>query len=202
MVENIKQKEVLRKKILSYKPDFNREILEIGLDKFHTYNCSGGNYILKAGSMCESVFFIENSITRCFFVGEDGEEKTIWLEPEMSFVTDYESFSSKKSTRCDICCYQNTTVYAIDKPDLFMLYAKYHEWTLIGILIMEEQFVKLLKLRNMISFNSASENYELLESYFSTYLNVVPLKHLASWFNISPVHLSRIRKERSKINGN
>ncbi|MGZ5210288.1 MAG: Crp/Fnr family transcriptional regulator, partial [Kaistella sp.] len=79
------------------------------------------------------------------------------------------------------------------------LYAKYHDWALFGLLVMEEHYVNLLKFGNTISFNNASENYDLVESYFARYLDVVPLKHLASWLNISPVHLSRIRKERIKL---
>lgn len=117
----------------------------------------------------------------------------MWLEPEMSFMTDYESFSSEKVSRYDIRLYQNSKVYCIDKHSLMDLYLTYHEWAIVGVFIKEEHFIHLLKLRTTINFNDATENYKLVKQYFTQYLDVVPLKHLASWLNISPVHLSRIR---------
>lgn len=191
--------QIITKKLLSYKPNFDLEILDIGLKKFQVSEFKAGDCILKAGEICQNIFLVENSITRCYFQNADGDEKTIWLEPEMTFITDYESFSSQAMSRCDICCYEDSSVYFIDATSLLMLYEEHHEWAILGILIIEEHFVNVLKFRNTISFNNASENYDLVECYFSRYFDVVPLKHLASWLNISAVHLSRIRKERIKL---
>lgn len=199
MIKNKEDKDFIRQKVLSYKPDFDLEILEIGLEQFDVFACKSGDFILKAGEICKGIFMTENSITRCYFVDRDGEEKTIWLEQEKTLITEYESFSSQTISKCDICCYEDSTVYSIDREKLMMLYGQYHDWALLGLIIMEEHYVKLMNFRNIISFNTASENYDYVESYFSRYLNVVPLKHLASWLNISPVHLSRIRAERFKI---
>jgi hypothetical protein len=202
MVKNNVDKIFIKEKVLSYKPDFNLEILEIGLEKFQISHCKSGDFILKTGEICKRIFMVENSITRCYFVDIEGEEKTIWLEPEKKMITDYESFSTQTISKCDICCYEDSAVYSIERESLMMLYAQYHDWAIFGLIVMEEHYVNLLKIKNLISFNSAAENYDFLESYFSRYLNIVPLKHLASWLNISAVHLSRIRKEKIKINPN
>ncbi|MBU8881891.1 hypothetical protein CBW16_00790 [Flavobacteriaceae bacterium JJC] len=199
MVKNKENRDFIRTKVLSYKPDFNLEILELGLEEFEVWNCKSGEFILKAGEICKRIFMVENSITRCYFVDKDGEERTVWLEEQSTVITEYESFSSQTVSKCDICCYEDSAVYSIDKENLMKLYARYHDWALFGLLVMEEHYVNLLKFGNTINFNNASENYDLVESYFSRYLDVVPLKHLASWLNISAVHLSRIRKERIKL---
>lgn len=191
-------RELLRKKILSYKPDFNSEILEIGLEKFTLSEYKSGDYLVKAGHKCKNLFILENSITRSYFIGDDGEEKTLWIEPERSFITDYESFSSEQKSLRNIQLYHDSISLEISREDLVNLYRNYHEWTLLGIIIIEEHFINLLKLRTTLNFNDASENYKLVELYYSQYLELVPLKHLASWLNISAVHLSRIRKENQK----
>ena len=95
-------KQKLREKILSYKPDFNIEVLNIGLDQFKLSDCKAGENIVSAGEVCKKVFFVEKSISRCYFLDEDGEEKTLWLEPEMSFMTDYESFNLQLASKCNI----------------------------------------------------------------------------------------------------
>ncbi len=198
MVKNNDDKSFIREKVLFYKPNFDLEILELGLDKFQVTQYKGGDFILKAGEVCKAIFMVESSITRCYFVDKDGEEKTMWLEPEKKVITEFESFSTQTSSKCDICCYEDSFVYSIDKDSLMHLYIQYHDWAIFGLLVMEEHYVDLLKFQNLISFNKASENYNLLERHFCRYLDIVPLKHLASWLNISPVHLSRVRKENQK----
>lgn len=197
-----KFKQQLRDKILSYKPDFNLEVLNIGLEKFNLSDGKAGDYIVKAGEVCKNVFFIEKSISRCYFLGEDGEEKTLWLEPEMSFITEYESFNSQAPSQSSIHIYEDSLMCSIDRESLSNLYIDYHEWAQVGIAIIEHHFINLFKITTTIHFNDASKNYELLENSFSRYLDVVPLKHLAFWFNISAVHLSRIRAERIKNTAN
>ncbi|WP_027376345.1 Crp/Fnr family transcriptional regulator [Kaistella palustris] len=189
-------KKFIREKILSYKPDFDPEVLKIGADLFRVRQCSAGDRILKAGEICANIFMVQDSITRCYFVNSDGDEKTIWLEPEKTVITDYESFRTLAPSKCDIYCYEDSAVYAIDRQSLMTLYAQYHDWALFGLQVMEEHYCNVLHFRDIFSFNSASDNYALIESYCARYLDVVPLKHLASWLNISAVHLSRIRKEK------
>ena len=197
-MDNTRFRTLLREKILSYKPDFNLEILEIGLEKFILSEYKSGDYLVKAGHKCKNLFILENSITRSYFIGDDGEEKTLWIEPETSFITDYESFSSDQASLRNIRLYHDSFVFHISREELVNLYRNHHEWTLLGIIIIEEHFINLLRLRTTLNFNDASENYKLVELYYSQYLEVVPMKHLASWLNISPVHLSRIRKENRK----
>ncbi|SFH88527.1 Crp/Fnr family transcriptional regulator [Halpernia frigidisoli] len=202
MIKNNGDKSFIKETVLSYKPDFNLEILETGVDKFQITECKSGDFILKTGEICKRIFMAESSVTRCYFTNKNGEEKTIWLEPKKTVITDYESFSTQNASNCDICCYEDSLIYSIDRENLMALYAQYHDWAIYGLLVMEEHYVNLLKIKNLLTFNSAAENYDFLESYFKYYLDVVPLKHLASWLNISAVHLSRIRKERIKLKGN
>ena len=197
-MDNTRFGKLLREKILRYKPDFNLDILEIGLEKFILSEYKSGDYLVKAGHKCKNLFILENSITRSYFIGDDGEEKTLWIEPETSFITDYESFSSDQASLRNIRLYHDSFVFHISREELVNLYRNHHEWTLLGIIIIEEHFINLLRLRTTLNFNDASENYKLVELYYSQYLEVVPMKHLASWLNISPVHLSRIRKENQK----
>lgn len=202
MIKTDENKKFLREKLLSYKPNFDLEVLELGLEKFQISYCKSGDYILKSGEVCKRIFLIENSIARCYFTDLEGEEKTVWLETEETVFTDYESFGDQSISRCNICCYEDSPVYSIDRESLMQLYAQYHDWAIFGLIVMEEHYINLMKIKNLISFNSATDNYDFLESYYPKFLETVPLKHLASWLNISAVHLSRIRKERKKISAN
>ena len=78
-MDNTRFRKLLREKILRYKPDFNLDILEIGLEKFILSEYKSGDYLVKAGHKCKNLFILENSITRSYFIGDDGEEKTLWI---------------------------------------------------------------------------------------------------------------------------
>lgn len=188
--------EQLRQKILSYKPDFDLQILEIGLQQFQLVSYKAGSFIIKKGDICQRIYIAEQSISRCYFTDENGEEKTLWIEPEMSFLTDFNSFKNGETSTVDICLYQNSLVYFIERDALFQLYKTYHEWSLLGIVFLEELLYDFITFNTQIHFNDATENYRLIESKYLNYLKVVPLKHIASRLNISPVHLSRIRAKQ------
>ena len=195
-MENIKFKEQLRQKILSYKLDFDLQILDLGLEKFKLAEYKAGSLIIKKGEKCQKIFISENSISRCYSVNENGEEKTIWIEPEMSFLTEFNTFKSGKKSLVDIQLYEDSMVYFIERKDLFQLYHSYHDWSLVGILFLEELLFYMINLNTLIHYNDATQNYKLIETMYLRYLRVVPLKHIASRLNISPVHLSRIRAKQ------
>ena len=66
------KKDFIKQKVLSYKPDFDLKILELGLEKFQVSHYKSGDFILKAGEVCKGIFMVESSITRCYFVDKDG----------------------------------------------------------------------------------------------------------------------------------
>ena len=195
-MEKTKFKEKLRQKFLSYKPDFDLKVLEKGIDKFQLMECKAGSLIAKKGEKCQKIFIAEKSITRCYCVDEKGNEMSMWIEPEMSLLTEFYTFKTGEISNVDIHLYEDSMVYFIEREDLLNLYLAYHDWCIIGVLILEEILQYTMKLSHMLHFNDATENYKLIESDYLRYLHVVPLKHIASRLNISPVHLSRIRAKQ------
>lgn len=189
---------LLRKKILSYNPEFDTEILEAGLKKFQIKNYKAGDHLIKAGEVSDKLFISEKSISRNYFIQEDGEEKTIWIEPESSFITDFESFKSSEPSLYNIHLYEDSDVYFITNEDLEFLYREYHEWAVFGVRILEQYLIYTFKITNTFLFNDALSNYLLLEKNYSRYFQVVPLKHIASRLGISPITISRIRARRFK----
>lgn len=197
-MENSTFEAQLRKKILSYYPEFDSDALENGLKKFQLKKFKSRDYLFKNGIVSNKLFITEKSITRNYLLLENSEEKTMWIEPEMSFITDFESFKSNEPSIYNIHLYEDSDVYFITNEDLESLYKEYHEWAIFGIRILEEYLIYTFKITNAFLFNDATENYLLIEKNYSRYLQVVPLKHIASRLGISPITISRIRSERFK----
>jgi CRP/FNR family transcriptional regulator, anaerobic regulatory protein len=139
------------------------------------------------------LFFANSSVSRCFYYNENGEEKTVWMEPEQIFITDFESFIKNCPSKYYLQLYQDTIAWVIYRKDLFRLYENYKDWAIWGIRLMEYYHVRILDLFTIMFRNSASENYQFIEQHFSHFLQIAPLKDIASMLNLSPITLSRIR---------
>lgn len=191
--------ELLRNKILQYHPQFDSSILEKGLQKFKVSEEKAGNHLLNSGEVCNYFSFAMHSISRCYANEENGEEKTVWIEPEQRFITDFISFKTNTPSRLNIQVYEDTLVYKIYKDDLEELYRTYHDWAFFGVNILEEYLLYTFNITNQFVNNTATENYLYIERFFPRFIHVVPLKHIASRLNISPVTISRIRASRREV---
>lgn len=184
-------------KILLHIPDFNLYQLTEGLKRFKLMHLNANSTLLNAGEICNKIFICEKSISRLFSI-EEVEEKTMSLEPEMKFFSNYRSFKNNEPSNMQITIYEDSQVAYITKEDLENLYKDYHDWALFGLKITEEHLLYLYNLNNYLLFNNATENYNMIEQRFPRFLHVVPLKHIASRLNVSPVTISRIRADRCK----
>ncbi len=86
---------------------------------------------------------------------------------------------------------------SIEKDSFFNLLEKYE----CGKSFVASSFKKLLKQKEMLEFNRVTktpdELYKELFIYKPEWLQLIPQYHIASYLNITPETLSRIRKRTS-----
>lgn len=186
-------KELIVPELRKYHPDFSGEALSAGLEYFENKEFKAKDIALKIGDIADYLYFAEKSIIRCFYLDEDNQEQTLWMKPEQTFVTEYKSFVSGNPTGFSLQFYEDTTVYCISRDKLLKLYKTYPDWALFGIHLTEALHVTLIDVFVNLLANSATENYRYIEYMFPRFIQVAPLKDIASMLNISPVSLSRIR---------
>lgn len=198
MEGNTDFKSLLSEKILSFYKEFDKDVLAAGIEKFELMKLSAGDFLLKQGEVCDKIFITEKSITRSYILQEDGDEKTTWIEPEMGFITDFQSYKNLEPSPFNIHLYEDSDVYCISKESFEALYLEFHDWAIFGTRIFEYYLVYSFQLTSTFLYNDASENYQFIEQAYPRFIQVVPLKHIASRLGISPVTISRIRAERFK----
>ena len=195
-IEKMSFKYLLKAKILQLYPYFNEEILELGLEKFKCMDVQAGDHIVNSGDVISELFIAENSISRAYRVSDSGEEQTLWIEPELQFLTDMESFRNGTPNHMNIQLYETSEVMYIERKDLLELYSKYHDWSLFGNALMEEYLIYVFTITNLMFSNDATANYQLIAQNYPRFLDVVPLKHIASRLNVTPITISRIRNDK------
>lgn len=186
-------KEQLQKALLSYNPSFSTEELETGLACFEEKEFKANEHISQSGEISNYLFYAESSITRCYFMDQEGQEQTLWMKPEQTFITEYKSFVQQEASQFSLQFYEDTKVMMISRQSLVKLFEEHPAWNLFGVYLTEAVHITLIDVFVNLLANDATRNYQYIEYMFPRFIQVAPLKDIASMLQISPVSLSRIR---------
>lgn len=185
--------EFLIKELLKFNNDFTEEELTLGLQSFEHRSYKAKELILKENTVCNELFFAQSSITRCYYKDQEGQEQTLWMKSEQSFITEYKSFTQQDKSQFSLQFYEDTDVWCISRENLLQLYKTSPAWALFGIHLTETVHVTLIDVFVNLLSNDATRNYQYIEYMFPRFLQVAPLKDIASMLQVSQVTLSRIR---------
>ena len=61
-------REKIKEELLKYNPSFLEDEIELGLSIFEEKEFKANSFISKAGEVCNTIFFADTSITRCFYI--------------------------------------------------------------------------------------------------------------------------------------
>lgn len=186
-------KENLVAELRKYYPDFSQEQMEKGLSHFELKSFKAKDIILKAGEVCDILVFAHQSISRCYYHDQEGQEQTLWMKPEQTFITEYKSFVHQAPSMFSLQFYEDTEAYIIKRKELLQLYKQYNDWALFGVHLTEHVHITLIDVFVNLLANDATRNYQYIQYAFPRFLQVAPLKDIASMLQVSQVTLSRIR---------
>ncbi|MGB3183921.1 MAG: Crp/Fnr family transcriptional regulator [Cyclobacteriaceae bacterium] len=146
------------------------------------------------GKVCRSAFFVLEGSIRYFNI-VDGEEKTGQFFFEGSWYSDYESFLFHVPSEQSIQAIEQTTVAILSKEALYQLYEKIPKFERFGRIMAENAFMGLRKRTLSLTSLSATERYLELTQNRPKVIKRIPQKYIASYLDIKPQSLSRIRNE-------
>ena len=186
-------KEKFIKELFKYNESFSSEDIEFGLSFFEEKQFQAKSLIATEGKISDYLFYAESSITRCFYLDKEGQEQTLWMKPEQTFIAEYKSFANQDKSQFNLQFYEDTRVLMISRKNLWELYKKSNNWALFGISLTEQVHITLIDVFVNLLANDATSNYHYIEYMFPRFIQVAPLKDIASMLQISQVSLSRIR---------
>ena len=153
-----------------------------------------GNTILNEGETEEYLSVIISGLTRHYII-KDGIDISFGFSFKDEFNSSYTSFIQRKPSQFYIEALQPTVLASFSYDFLHHLYEKYPESNLFGRIAIEEYFVLREKRELSLLTNNATERYKKLLAEQPVYVKQIPLKYLATYLNIKPESLSRIRKQ-------
>ena len=151
--------------------------------------------ILGTDDKCKGIYFVVDGLFRIYTLKE-GNEINVSFMKENEFFTDYESMICRENCKCTVETIEKTKLLFLPYEKLLEGYDKSHMLERLGRLMVERALANLIALNNSASNIKAEQKYIEFEANNRDLVNRVPLKHLASFFGITPESLSRLRKSR------
>jgi len=151
-----------------------------------------GHLLIKAGMVCNYIYFIEEGLTRTFYY-KDGKDITDWISAEGSFAASVVSFITRQPDIRNVELLEPSCICAVSYNNLEHLYVQYHEIERLGRLLVSFGLVQLQQRFDDLHFASAQERYVKLMNTQPSLINRVPLGMIASYLGITQETLSRIR---------
>ncbi len=151
--------------------------------------------LIHEGRIAKELVWIEKGMLRSFYLNDKSEEITYCLTFEKSLMTALSSFITGKASEETIQSIGTTHLYSISKESVDQLCHDNLKWTQFFKTLIEEQYIELENKLFSIQKHNAKVRYEKLLKEYPHYIQQVPVNFLATFLNITPRHLSRIRKE-------
>lgn len=152
-----------------------------------------GETPVKEGDVCDSLYYIEKGLTRQYYV-KNGKEVTEHLEYEGGIVMCIESFFLQEPSRLVIETLEPSKIYAIPYNKLQELTRTSYEFCQLMFSFLEHSLILSQRKADTLRFESAKERYQRTLNDHPDLVRRAPLHYLASYLQMTPETLSRVRK--------
>ena len=151
-----------------------------------------GEIILKEGDVCEHIYYVERGLTRQFYF-KNGKELTEHIGVEHSIVMCIESLFMEKPTHLQLEALEPTLIYAMPKRKLEEVALHNVNIQILFRKILEESLIISQVHADMLRFETAQDRYLKLCKLSPQVVLRAPLVYVASYLQMTPETLSRVR---------
>ena len=145
------------------------------------------------------IYFINKGLLRVMITDPGGIEHTIHFAMEGQFIADYSSFILKNISSYALQALEDMEVVVLPRASIEWGYEHMAEGNKLGRLIAEYYFIyQDSRIRNMYE-RTPKERYDMIGDIFPDIHNRAPQHMIASYLGVTPIHLSRLKREQQKI---
>ena len=153
-------------------------------------------FFQRHGESVARIGFVINGLFRAYFEDENRMQKGMMFSMPREFVGSYTSYLCKTTSRLNIVAEKKSLVICVDCSNLQKLYAIDTVWNHIGRLATEVIVKRNEERQFELLMMTATERYERFLKTFPDLCEQIPQWQIASYLGITPVALSRIRRQR------
>ncbi len=168
--------------------------LRVFISKFKPVSLEKGEHFIREGQISRKIGFIVNGSMLCSY-NKNGKKIIDEFSLDKEFITDYISFLTNSPAEKDVKCLENTELLVIDYDDLQKLYAQNQVFERVGRLMAEALFMNWHQKAKSLMLDDAEARYIKLITKRPKLPQRIPQYLIASYLNVKPETLSRIRKK-------
>lgn len=150
--------------------------------------------LLKAGEISDKYFILDEGLVRSFVLNSNGEEVTIQFWGGAGVMFEVESFFLRIPTSETLEALTSGNGVYIDFQSLNEMFHTYPGFREIGRTLLVKGFISFKQRTLHLIQPSAEERYVQIMYEHPEWIQLIPLKYLASYLGITDSSLSRIRK--------
>lgn len=151
-----------------------------------------GENIISEGEVCTNMYWIVKGLVRQYYFKND-KELTEHMAVENNIVMCIESLFKEKPTHLYIMALEPTIIYAIPRAQLEKVAMKSLNIQILYRKILEESLIHSQIHADMLRFESAQNRYAKLVKLQPQLVLRAPLVYVASYLQMTPETLSRVR---------
>lgn len=151
-----------------------------------------GEMILKEGEVCENIYYIEHGFVRQFYF-KNGKQITEHLGEDRTVFMCIESLFREEATKLQVEAIEPTTVYALPKLRLEQVALHNVNIQILYRKILEESLIISQVHADLVRFETAQDRYKKMCKLSPQVILRAPLVYIASYLQMTPETLSRVR---------
>lgn len=156
---------------------------------------SKDDILTKVGEIPKELYILKKGLVRSYYIDNKGKEHIRSLFRPFSSTGSLGGLISNKPSNLTYQCLTDCELYAINFEKLKTLTYNDKDVGYMYARALESIFLLFEDRIFDLSVLNATERYLKLKEEITDIDNLIPQYHIASYLNVSPVQLSRIRKE-------
>lgn len=178
------------------------EQLALILSYFKPSTHRAGEVLVEIGDINQYMNYVVSGCLRLFFIKDDGQEATRHIVFEGLFATGLASFITQRPSTEALQVLLPTKLLRIKRSDFYYLREIIPGWERFWSAYLEFAYLNNISIYQREILKDASHRYiELLDKNPAVVLKI-PNKVVASYLNMSPETLSRIKSKHTKMRKN
>ena len=154
-----------------------------------------GEYFLTSGEVCKYLGYIESGSFKYVAYTKKGEEKIVGLETVGGFVANWPYCLQKLSSPLAIIANTDSVISSLSVSKIIKRMDEENEFDKLVNLATKEMFYTIYDRMIDLYTKTPKERYEKMLARCPQMFEIFSLKDIASYLNITPTHLSRLRKK-------
>ena len=171
----------------------NEQEFELFSGCFKEMSIRKKDYYLKEGSITNAKAYVKKGCSRTFVIDESGKEHILFFAFEDWWLADFESYHSGNPGKQYVQALEDMELLVISKEDFAKMETEISKMRLWYEVKQRKMNIAMINRLSEVKSGTCEERYFKLLNKHPEIFQRVPLQYIASYLDIEPQSLSRLR---------